>query len=269
MAETSASDLLVDVTGNVATVTLNRPPHNFLDFDQIGHLADTLEGLDRSGEIRAVVLAAKGRSFCAGANFAGGGVAPDLDGSGEREAIGGSATLRLYDEGVRLFEFGLPMIAAVQGPAIGGGLGLAMVADFRITCPEARFSANFAALGIHQGFGLSVTLPERLGRSGASLVLLTGRRFTGEQAVEIGLADELVPADRLVERATELATEIAANAPLALRSIRATLRQGLIDRVRRATRHEAAEQARLSLTSDAAEGIRAVSERRPGNFGGT
>ncbi len=269
MNDTSTSDLLVDITGHVATVTLNRPPHNFLDFDQIGHLADTLEGLERSGEIRAVVLAANGRSFCAGANFAGGGVAPELQGGADREAIGGSATLRLYDEGVRLFEFGLPIVAAIQGPAIGGGLGLAMVADFRITCPEARFSANFAALGIHQGFGLSVTLPERLGPSGASLVLLTSRRFTGEQAVQVGLADELVDSSRLVERARELASEMAANAPLALRSIRATLRQGLADRVRRATRHEASEQARLSLTADAAEGIRAVAERRPGDFGGS
>ncbi len=268
MSGQARSDLLVDIDGHVATVTLNRPPHNFLDFDQIGHLADTLEGLERSGEIRAVVLAANGRSFCAGANFAGGGVAPELEGDGEREAIGGSATLRLYDEGVRLFEIGLPIVAAVQGPAIGGGLGLAMVADFRITCPEARFSANFAALGIHQGFGLSVTLPERLGPSRASLVLLTARRFNGAQAVEIGLADELVPASALVDRARRLAGEMAANAPLALRSIRATLRQGLADRVRRATRHEAAEQARLSATSDAAEGIRAVSERRAGNFTG-
>ena len=156
----------------------------------------------------------------------------------------------------------------MHGPAIGGGLGLAMTANMRVTCPEARFSANFAALGIHQGFGLSVTLPEQLGPSRAAMVLLTARRFDGEEATRLGMADLCVDAGEVRAASVALATEIAANAPLAVRSINRTLREGLAGRVRRATRLEAAEQGRLGRTADAAEGIRAVSERRSGQFTG-
>jgi len=264
-SEHEESGLEISAQNNVGTIVMNRPPHNFLNYEQIGNIATACEGFDADPDIRAIVLAAEGRSFCAGANFAGGGVAPDLA-SREREDIGGDSTQRLYAQGIRIFEIQTPIVAAVQGPAIGGGLGLAVAADFRVTCPSARFSANFAALGIHQGFGLSVTLPELLGRQDASLLLLTARRLKGDEAVSIGLADLLVSDDSVREAAEQLAGEIATNAPLALRSIRSTLRDGLADRVRRATAHEAREQAMLSRTSDAAEGILAVGERRPGRF---
>lgn len=264
-AEHPTSGLDISTNANVGTIVMNRPPHNFLNYEQIANIATACEDFDADPDIRAIVLAAEGRSFCAGANFAGGGVAPDI-GSRKREDIGGDSTQRLYAEGVRIFEVKTPIVAAVQGPAIGGGLGLAVAADFRVTCQAARFSANFAALGIHQGFGLSVTLPELLGRQNAALLLLTARRLKGQEAVAIGLADLLVGDEDVRGAAEGLATEIAANAPLALRSIRATLRDGLADRVRDATAHEAREQAVLSRTSDAAEGISAVGERRPGRF---
>jgi len=263
-----STGLEISTDGNVGIVVMDRPPHNFLNYEQIGNIASACEAFDVDPEIRAIVLAANGRSFCAGANFSAGGVAPDMA-DGKREDIGGNSTQRLYAEGLRLFKINTPIVAAVQGPAVGGGLGLAVAADFRITCQEARFSANFAALGIHQGFGLSVTLPELLGRQLASRLLLTARRYKGDEAVAIGLADELATLDTVRMRAIELAQEIAANAPLALRSIRATLREGLADRVEAATDHEAAEQAVLSLTNDAAEGIASVGERRRGNFTAT
>lgn len=197
------------------------------------------------------------------ANFGSGGA--DSEG---RELIASGLTERLYAAAARLCSISLPVVAAVHGPAIGGGLGLAMTANMRVTCPEARFSANFAALGIHQGFGLSVTLPEQLGPSRAAMVLLTARRFDGEEATRLGMADLCVDAGEVRAASVALATEIAANAPLAVRSINRTLREGLAGRVRRATRLEAAEQGRLGRTADAAEGIRAVSERRSGQFTG-
>ena len=123
--------------------------------------------------IRCAVLAADGRSFCAGADFAGDGV------GGDDEVVGGDATLALYQGSGRLFDVTLPIVGAIQGPAVGGGLGLAMVPDIRITCPDARFSANFASLGIHQGFGMSVTLPQLLGPSRAQ-VLYSAKRYKGE-----------------------------------------------------------------------------------------
>jgi enoyl-CoA hydratase/carnithine racemase len=143
-----------------------------------------------------------------------------------------------------------------------------MTASFRVTCPEARFSANFVKLGIHQGFGLSVTLPEIIGRQKAALVLLTGRRFKGDEATALGMADACVVQDDVRNKAFELAAEIASGAPLAIRSINRTLRAGLAERVREITRHEAAEQANLFATEDAREGMRSVAERREGRFVG-
>jgi enoyl-CoA hydratase/carnithine racemase len=260
----------VEVVDHVAIVEMRRPPHNFLAPDLVEAVADAFESFEGDAAVRAIVLAAEGRSFCAGADFGRGGGAGGADGDSRepREPAGGARTERLYAAAARLCAVSTPVVAAVHGPAIGGGLGLAMTADLRVTCPEARFSANFAALGIHQGFGLSVTLPERIGPSKAALVLLTARRFNGDDATALGLADLCVPADRIRGAAVELAAEIAGNAPLALRSINRTLRAGLADRVRKATAHEAAEQRWLSATVDAREGAQAVAQRRPGEFSG-
>ena len=258
-----AEGLQVEIHGNVGMVVMDRPPHNFLNYQQVHGIADAMEELQNDMSIRCIVLAAHGRSFCAGADLGGDGV-----GGGEDEVVGGDATLALYQGSGRLFDITLPIVGAIHGPAIGGGLGLAMVPDIRITCDEARFCANFAALGIHQGFGMSVTLPALLGPSKAARVLYTAKRFNGTEAVELGLADELVAADEVRHRALELASEIAVNAPLGLRSIKSTLRMGLGDAVREITQREAAEQFRLSNTADAAEGMASVAERRPGNFTG-
>lgn len=256
-------ELLVERRGNVGVVTMNRPPHNFLNFNQVHAIADALAELEADMSVRCALLTHNGRSFCAGADLGGDGV-----GGGADEVVGGDATLALYQGSGRLFDITLPIVAAIGGPAIGGGLGLAMVADIRITTPEARFCANFASLGIHQGFGMSVTLPRLVGPSRAARVLLGARRYTGEEATAMGLADECVSADALADRAMEVANEIAANAPLAVRSIKSTLRLGLGDEVRDITQREAAEQFRLSNTADAKEGMAAVGERRPGNFTG-
>lgn len=261
------TDLLgVDTVGHVAVIEMQTPPHNFLTPALVEAIAETLESYEADADVRAAVLCAQGRSFCAGANF-GGGDGPLGEGSA-REPVGGSTTERLYAAAARLCEVSTPFVAAVQGPAIGGGLGLAMAANLRVTCPEARFSANFAALGIHQGFGLSVLLPEVLGPTRSAEVLLTARRYDGEAATALGLADRCVAAEDLRDEAIGLASSIAVNAPLALRAINRTLRSGLGDRVREATLHEAEQQRLLSSTEDAAEGIRSVSERRPGDFTG-
>lgn len=244
----------VEVTGNVGVIEMQDPPHNFLNVAQVQAIAEALESFDADPQVRAAVLCAQGRSFCAGANFGGGGT--------------GGSSEDLYAQAARLVAVSTPFVAAVQGPAIGGGLGLCMTASLRVTCPDARFSANFVKLGIHQGFGLSVTLPDLLGPSKAALVLLTGRRFKGDEATALGLADVCVEQDQVLKTALELAGEIADGAPLAIKAINGTLRAGLADRLRSATRHEAAEQARLSQTEDAREGIRAVNERRPGSFVG-
>lgn len=255
-------DLGVETHGHVTLLEIRRPPLNFFDLALIRQIADALDALDKDMECRAVVLAAQGKAFCAGANFnRAAGFAGDA-------ASGDGTTGDLYREAVRVFSNKKPVVAAVQGAAIGGGLGLAVSADFRVTCPEARFAANFTRLGFHPGFGLTVTLPELIGRNNAELMFYTSRRVTGEDAYKMGLANVLVPQDQVRAAAFELAQEIAENSPLGLMSTRATLRAGLAERVKKQTDHELAEQTWLRQTEDHKEGVKATAERRVPKFKG-
>jgi len=257
------TDIAVEQSGHVALIEIRRPPFNFFDIGLIREIAAALEALDDDTECRAVVLAAQGRAFCAGANFGDGAA---LDRAGQRPNESGAG--HLYLEGLRLFRTRKPIIAAVHGAAVGGGLGLAMVADFRVTCPEARFSANFTRLGFHPGFGLTATLPAAIGQSKAAMMFYTSRRVPGDEAYAMGLADVLVPQGEVRAAAMALAAEIAENAPLGLISTRATMRGDLAERVRAATEHELAEQTALRATEDFKEGVKAMAERRPPNFSG-
>lgn len=173
-----------------------------------------------------------------------------------------------YAQAMRLFHSRKPIVAAVHGAAVGGGLGLALVADFRVTCQEARFSANFTRLGFHPGFGLSTTLPRLIGEQKAALLFYTGRRIGGAEAVAMGLADELVPQGDVLDRAIALAQEMAESAPLAVQSIRATLRRDLAERVTAVNQREMAEQIRQFQSDDFREGIAATAQRRAPVFTG-
>ena len=253
-----SKDLSVEIANHVATVEMHRPPNNFFDTTLIAEIGEAYEALDRDPACRAIVLAAEGKAFCAGADLAGRGAVPAGDGPQRH----------LYKEAIRLFRTRKPVVAAVHGAAVGGGLGLALSADFRVTCAEARFSANFSRLGFHQGFGLSVTLPRLVGPQKAALLLYTGRRVPGDEAVTIGLADKLVAESDVRKQALALAGEIAISAPLAIQSIRETLRRGLADQVEAATERELVEQDWQRKTEDFREGVNAMSARRPPNFSG-
>jgi enoyl-CoA hydratase/carnithine racemase len=259
-------DIGVEKAGHVAVVEIRRPPNNFFDIALIKEIADAFEALDADADCRALVLAAQGKAFCAGANF-GDGATLDRDGSA---LLSGPTpgVAHLYLEGNRLFRTKKPIVAAIHGAAVGGGLGLAMVGDFRVTCPEARFCANFTRLGFHPGFGLTVTLPAVVGPTKAALMFYTSRRVRGDEAHAMGLADVLVPQHEVRAAALALAAEIAENAPLGLAATRATMRGNLADRVREATDHELREQTRLRQTDDFKEGVKATAERRTPAFTG-
>jgi enoyl-CoA hydratase/carnithine racemase len=238
----------------VAVVTIRRPPNNFFDADLIEAIADALHMLAATEEVRAVVLAAEGKNFCAGADFGGTSAAAEVSAD--------DGARRLYSAAVKVFEAPLPVVAAVGGAAIGGGLGLALAADFRVAGPQSRFAANFARIGLHHGFGMTVTLPRVVGAQYACDLLLTGRRVDGAEGYRIGLVDRLVAENAIRDEAIEMARELAVCAPLAVRSIRATMRRGLAEAVAAATDHERGEQAWLRATEDFAEGVRATTERR-------
>jgi enoyl-CoA hydratase/carnithine racemase len=234
-------------------VRLCRPPNNYFDTELLSALADGYEDLASNGWCRAIVLTSEGKHFCAGLDFAGNA---DQD------------IAALYAQAVRLFAAPLPVVAAVQGAAVGGGFGLALSADFRVATASSRFSANFARLAFHHGFALSVTLPLVVGPQHAAELLYTGRRIGGAEAFAMGLCDELVDDEALEATAVQRAGAIAESGPLAVRAIRATLRQGRVEAVERALAHECAEQERLRSTADFAEGVAATAERRPPRFTG-
>ncbi len=257
---TAYTDIAVSLTDHVGLVEIRKPPNNFFDVSLIRQIADAFEAFDADPDCRAILLAAQGKAFCAGADFS------------NRPADGVEPTTgpakHLYKEAIRLFRGRKPVVAAVHGPAIGGGLGLALVADFRVTCAEARFSANFNRLGFHPGFGLTTTLPRLVGPQKAALLFYTGRRIGGEEAVAIGLADMLVPEDEVRDAARALAVEIARSAPLSTQSTRETLRRGLADAIEAATERELVEQEWQRKTADFREGVKAMAERRLPEFKG-
>jgi enoyl-CoA hydratase/carnithine racemase len=249
----------VALDGHVAVVTIDRPPHNHVSVELMRDLADALEAVDVEGSARVSVLQAEGRNFCAGADL----VSPSGVGGSGMDGIN-----PLYTQAVRLFSAEKPIVAAVQGAAVGAGLGLALVADFRVASPDARFAANFVKLGFHPGFGITHTLPRLIGPARAELMCLTGRRVKAEEGLPWGLVDEVVPLEALRAAALRLAREIAENAPLALIATRKTLRGDLAAAVRAQTDLEFREQSILRETEDFREGVRSVAERRPGNFVG-
>ena len=249
-------DLGVSLDGHVATIELRRPPNNFLDVDWIANLATELERLDDEPQCRSIVLAAQGKHFCAGGNLR---QRLDVEAAGQKFV---APTRHIYKEARRLVATRKPIVAAVHGSAIGAGLGLAVVADFRVTCKEARFAANFTAIGFFPGFGLTITLPRLIGQQHARWLLYTGRRITGDEAYAMGLADRLVAQEDVRMAAHEMAAEIAKAAPLSVQATREALNADFIAEFRAATERESFEQNWLRETNDYKEGVKASSDRR-------
>ena len=259
------TDLLETTEDGVAWLTLNRPDRlNAFSPAMLQGLGQALQRLRRDASVGAVIITGAGRGFCAGGDVK---TMPARAAEGFEERVEGLR--RMHQLPMQLRTMPKVVIAMVNGPAVGAGLGLALVSDFRVAAPEARFVANFIKLNFHPGFGLTHTLPRLIGQQRASLMFLTGRRIKAEEGLAWGLVDELVPAQELRPAALRLAAEIAANGPLALVATRNTLRGKLgaevsaqLDDV------EYPEQTRLRETEDFQEGVRSVAERRPGNFVG-
>jgi enoyl-CoA hydratase/carnithine racemase len=244
---------------HVGVVTFSNPPNNFITLQALEEFQWAFKKLDADDQCRAIVLAAEGKVFCAGADFTAG----QAEGIDPNEVIS-----NFYSLAMTFFETKKPIVAAVQGAAVGAGFGLSLVADFRIACPETIFSANFTRLGIHPGFGMSLTLPRIIGVSNAELLFYTGRRIKGTEAMNMGLLTELVERDDVLPTAMKLANEIAACAPLAVQDSRATMRMDLAEQVRAANRREQALQMVHMKTKDVREGMKASRERREPEFTG-
>jgi enoyl-CoA hydratase/carnithine racemase len=255
----SSGTVETTIDGHVGLVLLRRPPHNFLTVPLLTSLADHLQEL--RGKCRAAVVASEGKSFCAGADFRSDD-APD-----PASDSFGATTAQFYAQAIRIFESPVPLVAAVQGGAIGAGFGLALACDMRVVGTAGWFQLNFVRLGIHPGFAISATLPRLVGLGRASDLLLTARRIDAVESLSIGLCERVVEAGTETDQAMAIASEIATGAPGALAATRSTLRSGLSELARSAMEHELREQSVLAGTPDAREGVLATLERRAPRFG--
>jgi enoyl-CoA hydratase/carnithine racemase len=233
---------------------------------------DLLEGLREAvgrvrgdPEVRCLLVTGRGRSFCAGADFRS---RREGDGQGGPYVAPQERSYATYAHFLALLDVEVPTIAAMQGHAIGGGLGLAVVCDLRVANREARYGANFVRLGLHPGMATTYLLPRLMGVPRATELLLTGRIVSGEEAAATGLVHYAVEPEAVLARAQELAGEIASAAPLAVRWTKRSIYQGLGWDPRSAARLEAHAQSRSFETEDFREGVAALLEKRDPVFRG-
>jgi enoyl-CoA hydratase/carnithine racemase len=229
---------------------------NPLDLDLARGLADCLAALETEPECRAVVLSSRDRHFCAGATSKFTTVASQW------------STRDLYAQVPRIAAFGKPLVVAMNGAAVGGGAGLALLGDWRQMSSKGRIQVNFAVLGYTPGFALTRTLPALVGHHRAAELLMSGRPVLAPEALRIGLCDGVSEPDELIADALGRADMFAAAGPLAVRAIKAGARAPLLDGLADVLAAELRQQDELRGTHDYAEGMAAVMERRTPSFEG-
>jgi enoyl-CoA hydratase len=261
--------LLVDQPRpGVKVLTLNRPDQlNTMTAELCAALHDELAAAGADRSCRAVVLTGAGRGFCAGLDLRGYGSAPGNDGSdAARDRLGNQEHMSRLVLGLR----GLPqpVIAAVNGPAAGLGFALALGCDIRFAAPEAVFRAAFINIGVSNcDMGTSWLLPRLIGASRSHEMMLTGRRVSGEEALAIGLVADLVPAEELLDRSLEAASQIAALAPWGVRLTKQGMWSALeIGSEQAAIEFEDRQQIMATFGIAPPEAVAAFLEKRPAEF---
>lgn len=256
------STLLFDLTDGIATVTVNRPDKlNALNATVLEELADVAGHLEADEAIRAAILTGAGtKAFVAGADI--GELAQQGPLDGKARSTRGQRTFR------RLEASRKPVVAAVNGFALGGGCELAMACHLRVASENARFGQPEVKLGICPGYGGTVRLPRLVGRGRATELLLTGRMVDAEEALRIGLVDRVVPQERLLDETRGLVQGMLENGPLALRACLEAVDTGLELPLDEALAYEANLFGLLSGTADMREGTAAFLEKRKAAFTG-
>ena len=260
------SDLVVVERGRVAVLTLNRPERrNALSGEMLQAIFDALADFATEGEARCLLIRGEGKHFCAGADFSD---VAEGAATGARYGAGFEQMLRAIEE------HPLPVVAAVQGAALGAGCQLLAAADLAVAADDARIGIPSARLGILLDLEKVQRMVQVLGPAHTREMLLTGRELDGREAAAWGLVTRVVKAKEVDQAARELASQVAENAPLSVQgskaAIRAVLRHAALDRAVHGTEFVPHDEAALrALTSaDVAEGLRAMNERRPPEFEG-
>ena len=266
--------IIYDVADGVATITLNRPDKlNAFTGTMMQEMIAAFDAIDADDDVRAVIVTGAGRAFCAGADLSGGGKTFDYDSRGEDSPVGPDGELRYGSESardgggrltLRIFECVKPVIAAINGPAVGVGSTMTLPMDIRLASETARMGFVFARRGIVPEAASSYFLPRVVGISQALEWCYSGRLFDAAEAKAGGLVKEVLPADRLLPRAMELAREIADHtAPVSVALTRQMLWRGL-GYTHPMDAHKVDSRAILSRgrSGDAAEGVTSFLEKR-------
>ncbi|SFJ46618.1 Enoyl-CoA hydratase/carnithine racemase [Bosea sp. OK403] len=266
MTSTTEHPVLIEIAGSIATLTLNRPAKlNALNYATIDALQRHLDAIERDEAVRIVILTGVGeKAFSAGADIAGFSLSVEAGvTTAMREFVGrGQALTR------RIENFPKPVIAAVNGLAFGGGCEIVEACPLAIASDHARFAKPEINLGFPPTFGGTQRLPRHVGRKRALHLILTGDPISAEEAVRIGLINEIVPASRLLKRTRQLAATILGKSPAAVSACLASVTRGINLSIDEGLAVEASQFAQLAHTSDVREGISAFLERRPAHFSG-
>jgi enoyl-CoA hydratase/carnithine racemase len=261
--------VLYEVADHVATVTLNRPDNrNSMTPDVLAGLADAVARLRSDTDLRCAIVTGRGPSFCAGADFRSRGAPGSPPDPAAPALPPHERSFATYAPFLSLLDVEIPVIAAMQGHAIGGGFGLALVCDLRVANRDAKYGANFVRLGLSPGMATTYLLPRLVGLPRALELLLTGRIVTGAEAAALGLANHAEAPDQVLARARALAREIASAAPQAVRWTKRLIYAGVGWDPRQAARQEALYQSRTQETQDFREGVAALLGKREPEFEG-
>lgn len=255
--------VIYEVSDFIATIKLNRPDNrNSMTADLLQGFIDAVAKVRDDPTLRCVVITGSGKSFCAGADFR------DPARGAAQNIMPNERSFAAYRPFLSVLEIEIPVIAAMNGHAIGGGMGLALVCDIRVANQDAKYGSNFTRLGLHPGMATTYLMPRIVGIPRAAELLLTGRIITGAEAAEIGLANYALPADEVWDKSWELAKEVAGCAPIANRWTKRSIYQNVDWRPVQAAHREAELQSRTTETEDNKEGIRALLEKRTPEFKG-
>jgi enoyl-CoA hydratase/carnithine racemase len=268
VAETPAetAEVLYAVADHIATITLNRPERmNTISGPMLNQLSQALLDADKDPDVRVVILTGTGRAFCAGLDL----TQATRGSTGITAGASVSTTLDLkFTPPTVLFNMDTPVICALNGSAAGYGMDTALGCDIRVMASGAKMAAAFTKRGILPESGGTWFLPRMLGWAKAAELIFTGRTLSAAQCLEMGLVSEVVADDQVQTRAREIATEIAANAPLAVQASKRLMRMGLNETFNDHVHHVFLQLLPLLKTEDAGEGMRAFMEKRPADFKG-